>query len=109
MISSLSLHPHCGPLDAFFLEYLRNTPRNDADVYEIFLDNLYAFLSSLGHNSQISDLSPVQELQTKPEMFNFLHPTSNGLVKGSFHFLLDMNPTSIFAYGPPLELNPIAL
>jgi hypothetical protein len=32
---SLSLHPHCGPLDAFFLEYLRNTPRNDADVYEI--------------------------------------------------------------------------
>ncbi|KAJ5470095.1 hypothetical protein N7530_007452 [Penicillium desertorum] len=26
---------------------------------KIFLDNLYAFLSSLGHNSQIPNLSPV--------------------------------------------------
>lgn len=39
----------------------------------------------------------------------FLHPTTNGLVRGTFHFPLDMNPTSDFTHGLPLELNPIAL
>lgn len=42
-------------------------------------------------------------------MFYVSHPISNGPVRGTFHSPLDMNPTSFFTLGLPLELNPIAL
>jgi hypothetical protein len=56
-----------------------------------------------------SDLPPVQELPTKPEMFYVSHPASNGPVRGTFHFPIGHESHFFFTLGLPQELNPITL